>query len=107
LNKRIQSRTERPAKPPKAPLRVIDRAEVLRRIPVCWATIWQWQQENKFPKAISLGGLDKRRVGFFEHEIDEFLLSRSRVLLKADRVKKAPPSKRGGASNCDLVEGSS
>jgi predicted DNA-binding transcriptional regulator AlpA len=101
LNKRFQSRTEprppaRPVEAPKAPLRVIDRAEVLRRIPVCWATLWQWQQEGKFPKAVSLGGPDKRRVGFFEHEIEEFLLSRPKVLLKADRQKQKPPRARGG-----------
>jgi predicted DNA-binding transcriptional regulator AlpA len=68
-------------------MRLIDRAEVLSRIPVTFPTIWGWMREGKFPLSRNIGG----RVGWIESEVDEWIAG-----LPQQKYKK-PDQRRAGA----------
>ena len=84
--------------------RLLSRAEVLRMVPVTYATIWAWQQTGKFPRSVNLGGTDHRKIGFFEHEILAWLKSRERVRLKADKAAKQVAPREQGQVDFDNME---
>jgi predicted DNA-binding transcriptional regulator AlpA len=54
---------------PARSVRLIDKPEVLRRVPVSYTTIWGLMQEDKFPRSRELGG----KVMWIEAEIDDWV----------------------------------
>jgi prophage regulatory protein len=67
------------ALPPK-PDRLIDRAELLRIIPVSYVTIWKWMREGNFPRSLNCGG----KIVWLESEIERWIKSRPAQPLKGD-----------------------
>ena len=71
------------AVPPRAPSeepreaigRLIRLKEVQHRVGLSRSTIYRFMAEGTFPKPVHLG---QRSVGWIEHEIDDWLRSRSR-----------------------------
>lgn len=63
------------AAPAREIKRLIRRQEVQHRVGVGRSTIYRWMADGSFPKPVQLG---KRSVGWIEHEIDDWLRSRSR-----------------------------
>lgn len=55
--------------------RFIRLREVLHRTGLGRSTVYRWMDEGRFPKSVHIGG---RSVAWIEHEIDEWLISRSR-----------------------------
>ena len=55
--------------------RLIRLKEVQHRVGVGRSTIYRWMADGSFPKPVQLG---KRSVGWIEHEIEDWLRSRSR-----------------------------
>jgi len=51
--------------------RLIDKAELLRRIPVSFPTIWKMMREGKFPNSRLAGG----KAMWFENEVDDWIRS--------------------------------
>ncbi|MDE5440532.1 AlpA family phage regulatory protein [Bradyrhizobium sp. CSA207] len=68
------------ARDPKSPLRLIDRTELLRRIPFSFPTIWTWMKAGEFPRSRDTGG----KATWVESEIDRWISERPRKLLKGD-----------------------
>ena len=57
--------------------RIITYREVCRRTGQSRTGLWRLIKAGKFPQPVDLG--TKRRVGFFEHEIQEWIENRPRV----------------------------
>ena len=55
--------------------RFIRLKEVQHRTGLGRSTIYRWMDEGRFPKPVRLGA---RSVAWIEHEIDEWLMSRSK-----------------------------
>lgn len=55
--------------------RVLRLKEVRHKTGLGRSTIYRWMDEGRFPKPVRLGA---RSVAWIEHEIDEWLMSRSR-----------------------------
>lgn len=68
-----------------APARLIDRAEVERRIPFSYPTIWKWMQQGNFPRSLNAGG----KIVWREDEVDQWIKTRPRQMLKGDKVAAA------------------
>jgi prophage regulatory protein len=58
---------------PQPAIRILRLPEVMGRIGICRASIYQLMTEGTFPKSVSLGA---RAVGWCEHEIDAWLQAR-------------------------------
>jgi predicted DNA-binding transcriptional regulator AlpA len=67
------------ARPPPTGVCMLSRREVLRRIGLTYPEIWKLIREGRFPPAREL---TDKRVGWFEHEVDEWCLSRPIRMLK-------------------------
>ena len=61
---------------PKQPLRILRLPEVINRVGLKRAAIYQYVDRGLFPKQIHLG---PRAVGWLEHEIDAWVLARIEV----------------------------
>ncbi len=68
-----------------ASLTLLTRAQVLRRVPVSYTTLWQWMRAGTFPRSVVIG---PNTVGWYAHEIDEFCRTRPRRELKAPNTPK-------------------
>lgn len=55
--------------------RVLRLKEVRHKTGLGRSTIYRWMAEGRFPKPVRLGA---RSVAWIEHEIDDWLMSRSR-----------------------------
>lgn len=55
--------------------RVLRLKEVRHKTGLGRSTIYRWMDEGRFPKPVRLGA---RTVAWIEHEIDEWLMSRSK-----------------------------
>lgn len=60
-----------PPRPPP-PLRLIDKAEVLRRVAVTYPTVWRWMNEGVFPHSRNIGG----KSAWLEHEVEAWIAAR-------------------------------
>src|SRR5262245_30463057 len=78
LRNRSNKMTEDSA--PEERNKLIDRREVLRRIPVSYPTIWSWMVAGTFPRSRDIGG----KSVWFEHEVDAWITSRPAKVLKGD-----------------------
>jgi len=61
---------------PKQTLRILRLPEVINRVGLKRAAIYQYVDRGLFPKQINLG---PRAVGWLEHEIDAWVLARIEV----------------------------
>lgn len=68
----LQTRSDEPR---EAIGRLIRLKEVQHRVGLSRSTIYRFMAEGTFPKPVHLG---QRSVGWIEHEIDDWLRSRSR-----------------------------
>jgi len=82
------SKKPRPAaiEPPIEPsatahaVKFISRRELLSRVPLSYATIWNRMRERSFPLGRAVG----ERTFWLEHEIDEWIASRPKRELKGE-----------------------
>jgi predicted DNA-binding transcriptional regulator AlpA len=54
------------------PQRLIDKAELLKRVPFSFVTIWKWMREDKFPRSRNGGG----KAVWVEAEIEAWINAR-------------------------------
>jgi prophage regulatory protein len=54
------------------PVRLLDRYEVLRRVPVSYPTLWKRMRDGQFPRSRNCGG----KIMWVESEVDDWILSR-------------------------------
>lgn len=59
-----------------ATIRIIKVPEVLERCAISRASLYRMLQRNEFPRQVRLG---IRSVGFYEHEVNQWLADRQRV----------------------------
>jgi len=72
----------RPRRPrPNSERRLIGKAEVIGRVGVSYQTIWKLMTQGRFPRSIALAD----KAMWFEDEIDRFIASLPRKVLKRDR----------------------
>jgi predicted DNA-binding transcriptional regulator AlpA len=73
--------------PNQSPPRLIDKAELLRRVPFTFPTIWKWMREKDvdgkpaFPCSRDTGG----KATWVESEVDDWIRTRP---MKGDAPKK-------------------
>ena len=67
---------------------LIDKAEVLRRVPLSYVTLWQKMRRAEFPQSVKLDAAGTR-VAWFADEIENWIESRERVQLKPPPSIKA------------------
>ena len=60
---------EAEVEPLSNPVRLIDRREVMRRVPFSYPTLWKWMRDGKFPRALNGGG----KICWRESEIDDWI----------------------------------
>jgi predicted DNA-binding transcriptional regulator AlpA len=61
--------------------RLIDKAEVIARLGISYPTIWKLMNEGCFPRSVALA----EKSLWYEDEIDEFIASLPRRVLKTDK----------------------
>jgi len=61
--------------------RLIGKAEVIARVGLTYQAIWRLMNENRFPRSVALAG----KVYWYEDEVDEFIDSLPRKVLKSDK----------------------
>jgi prophage regulatory protein len=66
-----------------APIHILRLPEVMKRVGICRASIYQHIAAGSFPKQISLGA---RSVGWLEHEIDAWLAAKIQVRGKGTKL---------------------
>jgi predicted DNA-binding transcriptional regulator AlpA len=66
----------------KSPPRLIDKNELLRRVPFTFPTIWKWMREGTFPRSRNTG-----KTTWVESEVNEWILNRPIQVLKGDAEK--------------------
>jgi prophage regulatory protein len=71
------------ARPPPT-VRVLTQAELCAKLGVSYPSIWRWMQTQGFPRPVELSPGMKGRVGWIEHEVDAWIYSRPRRILKGD-----------------------
>jgi len=71
----------------QSPTRILRLPEVMSRVGLRHAAIYQYMSEGSFPQSIHLGS---RAVGWLEHEIEEWLAERIRLRqrYKINRLNK-------------------
>ena len=78
-----RARKQAPRPPPIAPRgapRLIDKHELLDKVPLSYPSIWQRMQDGRFPRSRSIDG----RSFWVEAEIDEYIANLPIRRLKAD-----------------------
>jgi predicted DNA-binding transcriptional regulator AlpA len=76
-----------PDKTPPDELRLISKAEVLRRIGVSYPTIWKWMRDENFPRSRNLGG----KSAWIESEVTAWIRNCPVVKLKGEIGAPAKP----------------
>jgi predicted DNA-binding transcriptional regulator AlpA len=67
----------------QSPPRLIDKNELLRRVPFTFPTIWTWMRAGTFPRSRHTGG----KTTWVESEVNEWILNRPIQKLKGDDAK--------------------
>jgi predicted DNA-binding transcriptional regulator AlpA len=65
---------------PDQPARLIDKAELLKRIPVTFPTIWAWIRAGNFPRSKNIGG----KTAWIEAEVQAWIEARPDKVFKDD-----------------------
>jgi predicted DNA-binding transcriptional regulator AlpA len=60
------------------PSRLINKAELLRRVPVTYPTLWLWMRQGNFPRSKNIGG----KAAWLESEVEEWIHKRPNVPFK-------------------------
>ena len=71
--------------------RLLNRIEVLEIVPLSYPTIWLRMRAGTFPRSVQIGEGQFGRVAWWESEIEEWLKTRPRTVLKGDK----PPKEKG------------
>ena len=71
--------------------RILSKGEVLERVGVTFPTLWKLMRENKFPRSVIIGD---GKVGWFAHEIDEYLAKLPRQQYKGDPGRETGDPKK-------------
>jgi prophage regulatory protein len=66
-------------------VKILRLAEVLNRVGICRASIYQRMSRGSFPQSVPLG---PRTVGWLEHEVTAWLAAR--IALRSNRVQNGP-----------------
>jgi predicted DNA-binding transcriptional regulator AlpA len=67
---------------------LIDKAEVLRRVPVTFVTLWTWMRQGNFPLSRNIGG----KSAWLEAEVEAWINARPVNKFKdEDQPLKPPP----------------
>jgi predicted DNA-binding transcriptional regulator AlpA len=74
---RTQPRYKTPA---KGPLHLINKAEVVKRVGVCYVTLWDWMQKGAFPRGRAVGG----QTMWLEHEVESWIMQQPIRRIKGD-----------------------
>jgi predicted DNA-binding transcriptional regulator AlpA len=77
---------------PPGSVRLIDRGQLLRMIPVAYPTIWKWMVDGNFPRAVNCGG----KNAWLESEVLNWIRSRPVTLLKGDAPDSEVQERAGG-----------
>jgi predicted DNA-binding transcriptional regulator AlpA len=72
------------ADPPKGPARLLDKEEVLRRVPFTYPTIWKMMRENKFPRSLVS---NTAKTVWLEDDVEQWIRNRPVQKLKGDDEK--------------------
>jgi prophage regulatory protein len=72
---------------PKSASRLIDREELLRRVPVTFMTIYNWMRDGKFPMSRDIGG----KVAWVETEVQAWIDARPKSRLKGGQPEATSP----------------
>ena len=77
----------------RVPIHILRLPEVMKRVGICRASIYQYMASGLFPQTISLGA---RAVGWLEHEIDAWLAVRiqGRYMPHLENQQHQLPAKR-------------
>jgi predicted DNA-binding transcriptional regulator AlpA len=65
-----------PEPPSGTTVKFIRKRELLQRIPVCYPTLWRYQQLNLFPRPVQIG---PNAIAWEEWRIDAWCLERIKV----------------------------
>jgi predicted DNA-binding transcriptional regulator AlpA len=68
---------------PKKSTKLIDRQEVLRRVPVSFVTLWHWMRAGTFPRSRDIGG----KSAWVEAEVEAWIRNRPVRPLKGDAAR--------------------
>jgi prophage regulatory protein len=71
---------------PKKSKRLLDRKEVLARVPLSYPTIWDMMQKGTFPRGRAVGD---QKVCWLESDIDDFIDGLPVKKLKGDDATEA------------------
>jgi len=66
----------------KGPPRLLDKEEVLRRVPLTYPTLWKMMREGTFPKSRVSGAT---KTVWLESEINQWIVNRPLTVLKGDQ----------------------
>ena len=75
--------------------RLLSKKAVLEIVGVSAPTLWQWQRQGLFPRSVKLqpdAGFSK--IAFLASEVEDWIASRPRVVLKGDKSKQKAGRKR-------------
>jgi predicted DNA-binding transcriptional regulator AlpA len=87
-----------PTSPPRDPIRLIFKPELLELIGVSYGSIFSWMRVGKFPMAREIGpGGRGTRIAWVESEVLDWLAARPQRRMKPPLVKELPNrTRRGG-----------
>jgi predicted DNA-binding transcriptional regulator AlpA len=80
----VSATTAAAADPPKGPARLIDKEEVLRRVPFTYPTLWKMMREDKFPRSRTS---ETAKTVWLEDEVEQWIRNRPVAKLKGDDEK--------------------
>jgi len=66
----------------KGPPRLLDKEEVLRRVPLTYPTLWKMMREGTFPKSRVSGAT---KTVWLESEINQWIVNRPLTVLNGDQ----------------------
>ena len=75
--------------PPRAPIKLLNRDQVLDLIGVSYASLWGWIRDGKFPAGRSIGFGKKGHVAWIESEVMDCIKSRPVRLPKGSKQRAA------------------
>jgi predicted DNA-binding transcriptional regulator AlpA len=76
-----------PSDPRKEPPRLLDKVELLKRVPLSFPTIWKMMRDGTFPRSLVVSGGTK--TVWLESEVTQWILSRPRTVLMGDDLRQA------------------
>ena len=78
---RMWAPTNRPYRRSKRGRRLIGKAKVIARVGLTYPAVWRLMNEGRFPRSVALAG----KVFWHEDEVDKFIASLPRKVLKSDK----------------------